>query len=93
MPNAFVSPRMCIAHSSLLSDILAGDVCETPDALFEHTEIFLRRLLAENHADIKKRNEAMLFRNLPPRVLACLSEAVTDVMVACTHHSHCSVHH
>ncbi|THH13392.1 hypothetical protein EW146_g6819 [Bondarzewia mesenterica] len=80
LPDAFISPRMWVAHSSLLSCILAGDACESPDAYLEQTKSFLRRTLYENYVEIKKRNDAMLFRNLPPRVLARLSEAVTDVM-------------
>ena len=39
-------------------------------------------MLADNFADIRKRNDAMWFRNLPPRVLARLTEAVSDVTVS-----------
>ena len=39
-------------------------------------------MLADNFADIQKRNDAMWFRNLPPRVLARLTEAVSDVTVS-----------
>ncbi|KAH9993507.1 hypothetical protein BJV74DRAFT_833136 [Russula compacta] len=36
-------------------------------------------VLSDNFVDIQKRNDAMWFRNLPPRVLARLTEAVSDV--------------
>jgi mediator of RNA polymerase II transcription subunit 12 len=39
-------------------------------------------MLADNFVDIQKRNDAMWFRNLPPRVLARLTEAVSDVTVS-----------
>jgi mediator of RNA polymerase II transcription subunit 12 len=38
-------------------------------------------VLSDNFTDIQKRNDAMWFRNLPPRVLARLTEAVSDVTV------------
>lgn len=36
-------------------------------------------LIADNLADIARRNDALLFRNLPPRTVAQLTEAVADV--------------
>lgn len=36
-------------------------------------------LVADNLADIARRNDALLFRNLPPRTVAQLTEAVSDV--------------
>ena len=43
-------------------------------------------MLADNFADIRKRNDAMWFRNLPPRVLARLTEAVSDVTVSASYY-------
>ncbi|OBZ68162.1 Mediator of RNA polymerase II transcription subunit 12 [Grifola frondosa] len=80
LPDAFVSPRMWIQHSTfleqLLMDALPGDSSgstgqQNVNAL-HHT--FLERL-----SDVKRRNEAMLFRHLPPRVLGVLSSALSDI--------------
>jgi len=38
-------------------------------------------MLLESFLDVKKRNEAMLFRTLPPRVLASLGSTVMDIQV------------
>ncbi|KAI0311143.1 hypothetical protein OF83DRAFT_1152155 [Amylostereum chailletii] len=81
MPDAFVSPHMWTTYSSLLTEILTGapDQTSTEDER-ESTVDTIHRLLSENYADIKRRNDALLFRNLPPRVLARLTEAVADVI-------------
>ena len=72
---------MWITHAALLQQILNGDsrsnhATRHPDAIYT--------MLADNFADIQKRNDAMWFRNLPPRVLARLTEAVSDVTVSIT---------
>jgi mediator of RNA polymerase II transcription subunit 12, fungi type len=69
---------MWIAHATLLQEILNGNPKQgcTP----RPTET-IYTMLADNFADIQKRNDAMWFRNLPPRVLARLTEAVSDVTV------------
>jgi mediator of RNA polymerase II transcription subunit 12, fungi type len=38
-------------------------------------------MLPDNFLDVKRRNEAMLFRTLPPRVLASLGSTVMDIQV------------
>lgn len=70
---------MWITHAALLQQILNGDsrsnhATRPPDTIYT--------MLADNFADIQKRNDAMWFRNLPPRVLARLTEAVSDVTVS-----------
>ncbi|KAI0293333.1 hypothetical protein B0F90DRAFT_1763644 [Multifurca ochricompacta] len=76
IPDAFISPRMWITHAILLQEILNGksghDISTRP------TET-VYTVLGDNFSDIQKRNDAMWFRNLPPRVLARLTEAVSDV--------------
>ena len=69
---------MWIAHATLLQEILNGSPKQ--DHTPRPTET-IYAMLSENFVDIQKRNDAMWFRNLPPRVLARLTEAVSDVTV------------
>jgi len=41
----------------------------------------VQQVLLDNFADAKRRNEAMLFRTMPPRVLASLGSTVMDIQV------------
>lgn len=71
---------MWITHKLLLDEIFSFQDAqdqETPDP----STSYLRKTLSGHFDDFKRRNEAMLFRDLPKRVLARLSEAVTDVLV------------
>lgn len=70
---------MWIAHATLLQEILNGN--SKPNHNTRPTET-IYTMLADNFVDIQKRNDAMWFRNLPPRVLARLTEAVSDVTVS-----------
>jgi len=65
-------------YATLLQEILNGNPRQ--DHTPSPTET-IYAMLADNFADIQKRNDAMWFRNLPPRVLARLTEAVSDVTV------------
>ncbi|KAI0259684.1 hypothetical protein BC834DRAFT_606637 [Gloeopeniophorella convolvens] len=76
IPDAFISPRMWITHSALLHEILNGSPRPNTNT---HPTDTVYAMLTDNFADIQKRNDAMWFRNLPPRVLARLTEAVADV--------------
>jgi mediator of RNA polymerase II transcription subunit 12 len=69
---------MWIAHATLLQEILNGN--SKQDHTPRSTET-IYTMLSDNFSDIQKRNDAMWFRNLPPRVLARLTEAVSDVTV------------
>jgi mediator of RNA polymerase II transcription subunit 12 len=69
---------MWIAHATLLQEILNSN--PTQDHTPRPTET-IYTMLYDNFTDIQKRNDAMWFRNLPPRVLARLTEAVSDVTV------------
>jgi hypothetical protein len=80
LPDAFVSPTTWVTHSSLLVSILSddiGDNCAPGDQ--RHREI--HRILLDNSSDIQRRNDAMLFCNLPPRVLERLGSMVVDIQV------------
>ncbi|KAI0026676.1 hypothetical protein K488DRAFT_65362, partial [Vararia minispora EC-137] len=89
IPDAFVSPRLYLAHSALLVDLLAPSSPSThsptspsspapPPPLPPDTDPHSRRL-ASHFTDTTRRNSAMLFRNLPPRALAQLAGAVADI--------------
>ncbi|KAF8070344.1 hypothetical protein FPV67DRAFT_1413891 [Lyophyllum atratum] len=78
--DSFVSPRMWKAHSVMLADVLNEDVLEQPgDVHIERNSRDICQILQENFADIKTRNEAMLFRSLPIHVSARLGSAVSHV--------------
>jgi len=70
---------MWITHAVLLQQILNGDA--RPNHATRPSDT-MYTMLADTFADIQKRNDAMWFRNLPPRVLARLTEAVSDVTVS-----------
>lgn len=65
-------------HAALLQEILNGNPWQNHTPCPTET---IYAMLADNFVDIQKRNDAMWFRNLPPRVLARLTEAVSDVTV------------
>ncbi|KAI9510086.1 hypothetical protein F5148DRAFT_1182339 [Russula earlei] len=76
IPDAFISPRMWITHATQLQEIFIGNPRQDHNPRPTET---IYTMLSDNFADIQKRNDAMWFRNLPPRVLARLTEAVSDV--------------
>ena len=84
LPDALVSPQTWNVHADLLGEILAPEEPndQQRDAVFEGTRVTeLDRLLFDSYLDVKQRSEAMLFRTLPPRVLAHLGSAVKDIQV------------
>ena len=67
----------------LLDNIMSeslGDISN--DRCIEYNLRNIRHLLSENHSDIKKRNEALLFIGPIPNVPARLGTAVLDVKVS-----------
>ncbi|KAJ7039194.1 hypothetical protein C8F04DRAFT_1087468 [Mycena alexandri] len=82
LPDAFVSPGMWSAHSTLLAESLTENVLDQFTELYvEQNSRDLRQLLLDNFLDIKRRNEAMLFTNLPSHVSARLRTVVSDVQL------------
>ncbi|TFK53918.1 hypothetical protein OE88DRAFT_1717321 [Heliocybe sulcata] len=71
LPDAFVSPRTWLAHADLIFEVLRPDLDSRA----------VQQDLLDNLADIRRRNEAMLFRVLPPREPAMLGSAVSDVQL------------
>ncbi|KAJ7782856.1 hypothetical protein B0H16DRAFT_1494639 [Mycena metata] len=82
LPDAFVSPGMWSAHSTLLADSLTENILDQFTELYiEQNSRDLHQLLLDNFLDIKRRNEAMLFTNLPSHVSARLRTVVSDVQL------------
>ena len=73
---------MWLLHSSLITDRLTKGVQVPPESAGDDLDARTRgllRMIADNLADIARRNDSLLFRNLPPRTVAQLTEAVADV--------------
>ncbi|KAJ7128929.1 hypothetical protein C8R43DRAFT_1026393 [Mycena crocata] len=82
LSDAFVSPGMWSAHTELLTDALTENVMDhSTDLHVEQNSRDLHQLLLDNFMDIKRRNEAMLFTNLPSHVSARLRTVVSDVQL------------
>ncbi|KAG2121417.1 hypothetical protein BD769DRAFT_1629455 [Suillus cothurnatus] len=78
LPDAFVSPGAWLAHSSLLCSALAGPTDSGPSDCRRRD---FQQLISDNLIDIQRRNDAMLFRNLPPRKLERLGSLVVDIQI------------
>ncbi|PPQ98440.1 hypothetical protein CVT24_004119 [Panaeolus cyanescens] len=80
IPDALVGPKMWIAYSPLLEDILTKPTMRiSNDRCIEQSIRDLHHLLSEKYTDVRQRNEAMLFRNPVLPVSARLGTAVGDV--------------
>ncbi|THV06762.1 hypothetical protein K435DRAFT_711026 [Dendrothele bispora CBS 962.96] len=77
LPDTYVSPRLWMSHSELLLDVLTRHSMPIDEG--ERDAQSISQVLRENFSDIKKRNETMLFRNLPSLVSVRLGSAVSDV--------------
>lgn len=78
LPDTLVSPSTWLAHSALLSSLLADTTGAGPNDCRRRD---FQRLLSDNFVDIQRRNDAMLFRNLPPRKLERLGSLVVDIQI------------
>lgn len=81
LPDVFVSPNTWASHSSLLASVLSNAVGDH-SLPGDQRQREIQRLLLENLTDIRRRNDAMLFRNLPPRALERLGSMVVDIQVS-----------
>jgi mediator of RNA polymerase II transcription subunit 12, fungi type len=79
--DAFVNPRLWSQHAALLEEVLAEHISQTSGAGSVHSTPALNETFLAAYEDIKRRNDAMLFRNLPPRVPGSLSSALSDIKV------------
>lgn len=82
IPDALIGPRMWLSYSAVMIERLTNGIHVKPesgdDELDSRGQAVIG-LIADNLADIARRNDALLFRNLPPRTVAQLTEAVADV--------------
>ncbi|KAH8108105.1 hypothetical protein BXZ70DRAFT_1015382 [Cristinia sonorae] len=82
LPSAFISPRSWTQHSALLKGVVTDYTRNGP--LAPHTAVnpqALRQALLMNLEDIKERNEAMLFLNVPPRTLGSRTSVLGDIQL------------
>ncbi|KAF9268799.1 hypothetical protein L218DRAFT_984144 [Marasmius fiardii PR-910] len=80
LPDTFVSPRMWMLYSEILTDILTENISEkTNEDFYDTGSSYLPQHIVYNLADIKNRNDTMLFRNLPYVASVRLGSAVSDV--------------
>jgi mediator of RNA polymerase II transcription subunit 12 len=74
----------------LLDNIMSESLDDiSNDRCIEYNLRNIRHLLSENHSDIKKRNEALLFCGPIPSVPARLGTAVSDVKVSAINENRC----
>ncbi|EJF57727.1 hypothetical protein DICSQDRAFT_182976 [Dichomitus squalens LYAD-421 SS1] len=80
LPDASVSPRMYIQYGSVLEDILLENfAADVSDSAAQPSLQSLHQTVVNTLLDVQRRNEAMLFHHLPPRVLGTLSSALSDI--------------
>ena len=80
MPTAFVNPKTWLQHSALLREIVVSyNEDGALGASAEHGICGLQRDLADAFMQVKRRNEAMLFKDLPTRPPGPLSSALHDI--------------
>ncbi|KAJ3480114.1 hypothetical protein NLI96_g8581 [Meripilus lineatus] len=77
LPDAFVNPRMWSQHDDMITELLQ-EYTETGPLSGQNAK-GLRQQLFDSYVDLQKRNEAMLFRELPTRVSGSLSSALSDI--------------
>lgn len=80
LPDAFVSPHTWANSASFVVPILSNDnnSNSTPGDTCNRE---IQRVLHHNITDIQRRTDAMLFRNLPPRVPERLGSMVVDIQI------------
>ncbi|KZT00461.1 uncharacterized protein LAESUDRAFT_666096 [Laetiporus sulphureus 93-53] len=80
LPDAFVSPRTWLAYGELLEeDLIGGGAVDSSDSILQQNANTLRQSLQDSLSDVRRRNEAMIFRHLPPRVVGSLTSALSDI--------------
>ncbi|CCM03316.1 uncharacterized protein FIBRA_05444 [Fibroporia radiculosa] len=80
LPDAFVSPRIWVMHSAVLEETLSETFAtSSSESASEQCVQALRQTYLDHFSDVKRRNEAMLFRHLPPRVVGSLTSALSDI--------------
>ena len=70
-------------YGAVLEEILLDDFStDGPDTSLQPNIQALHQIVLDTLSDVQRRNEAMLFHHLPPRVLGTLSSALSDIKVS-----------
>ncbi|EKM53974.1 uncharacterized protein PHACADRAFT_196411 [Phanerochaete carnosa HHB-10118-sp] len=78
--DGFVNPRLWAQHSLLFEEVLREHISRTSsESRNSRGTPALNDSFLAAYEDVKRRNDAMLFRNIPPRVLGSLSSALSDI--------------
>ena len=75
-----MSPRNWVQHSEALVELLQENLEAGP--LSGQSAKGLYQFFLDSFTDVQRRNEAMLFRDLTPRVSGSLSSALSDIKVS-----------
>ncbi|KAI0093156.1 hypothetical protein BDY19DRAFT_989824 [Irpex rosettiformis] len=78
LPDAFVNPRIWAQQSMFLEEAISDFSRNNPSATEQNVQA-LDQTIVDTFADIRRRNDAMLFRELPPRIVGHLSSALLDI--------------
>lgn len=87
LPDAFVCAKSWALHSDLITEILTTDLPSSGDGARGQTEYLkensekIHQTLLVHFEDIRRRNDAMLFKNMPKTTLAKLNSTVLDIQV------------
>ncbi|KAH9858392.1 hypothetical protein C2E23DRAFT_767676 [Lenzites betulinus] len=79
LPDACICPRIHIQYGATLEDILMDNFVTDGSESSQQAIQVLHQTVVDTLSDVQRRNEAMLFQHLPPRVLGSLSSALSDV--------------
>ncbi|TFK25548.1 hypothetical protein FA15DRAFT_693754 [Coprinopsis marcescibilis] len=83
IPDVFIGPRIWVNYSALVEKTMSENLLDLPvhsnDQQLRQNAEQIQGALINNMVDIRKRNEALSFRNCPPKVSAKLSIAVSGV--------------
>lgn len=70
-------------YGSVLEEVLLDDfAADGSDTSLQPNIRALHQIVLDTLSDVQRRNEAMLFHHLPPRVLGTLSSALSDIKVS-----------
>jgi mediator of RNA polymerase II transcription subunit 12, fungi type len=79
IPDVFIGPRLWATYSPMIEVIMHENLLDASHP--EEDPGGIRETLLSNLSDIRKRNEALSFRNSPTKVSAKLSAAVSHAKV------------
>lgn len=78
LPDAFVSPKLWQTYQTILEIVMNSDALDISETSGAQS---VRQVLANNFQSISRRNEAMLFVNMPQLAPAQLGSSVQEIKV------------